>query len=163
MSRYDYYESMERRIEKLERELARKNEIFGLFKKKDKGSNNSNNSKNGKDAYVSQNQIKEFQYSMLEKGATNHLGAELYKNSRGTYYYEYTAVNNMQYLPNKLRFTVGDGGYGDGQTAVVNVFEGTRKIDSFMFNIDDKKESYKACDFIKNHVKNAFKKLNFKY
>ena len=38
MSRYDYYESIERRIEKLERELARKYELFGLFKKKDKGS-----------------------------------------------------------------------------------------------------------------------------
>lgn len=160
MSRYDYYESMERRIEKLERELARKNEIFGLFKKKDKGGKSG---KNGKDTYVSQNQIEEFQYYMLEKGATNHLGAELYKNSRGAYYYEYTAVYNMQYLPNKLRFTVGDGGYGDGQTAVVTVFEGSRKIDSFMFNVDDKKESYKACDFIKNHVKEAFKKLNFKY
>ena len=38
MSRYNYYESIERRIEKLERELARKDELFGLFKKKDKGS-----------------------------------------------------------------------------------------------------------------------------
>ena len=38
MIRYNYYESIERRIEKLERELARKDELFGLFKKKDKGS-----------------------------------------------------------------------------------------------------------------------------
>lgn len=160
MSRYDYYESMERRIEKLERELARKDELFGLFKKKDKSSTSG---KTSKDTVVSQNQIKEFQYSMLEKGAMKHLGAELYKNSRGAYYYEYTVTYNMQYLPNKLRFTVGDGGNGDGQTAVVNVFEGTRKIDSFMFNVDDKKESYKACNFIIDHIKKAFKKYKYKY
>lgn len=41
MSLYNYYESIERRIEKLERELARKDELFGLFKKKDKGSTGS--------------------------------------------------------------------------------------------------------------------------
>lgn len=33
MSRYDYCESLERRIEKLERELYRKDELFGLGSK----------------------------------------------------------------------------------------------------------------------------------
>lgn len=155
MKRNDYYESMERRIEKLERELNRKDEIFGLFKKKDKKAGSSGSNK--EQVYVSKEQLEKFEKVLYYLDKRDIVMGDIKKDSNGRYYGIFEARSGASRKAINLCFMVTDYGDNDGKTAVVKVLKGKNGsvIDKRIFNIEDRDEAYDACEFIVKYIQRA--------
>ena len=134
MSRYDYCESLERRIEKLERELYRKDELFGLGSK-----NRGVTISNGKN---------------LMKMLKSSIQPDLRK------YLSYEAgVNdfNISFKANDgvITFWFRDSKDNDGMTNV-RCASRNRNFEDKTFDITDKADIEDICDWMEERITRAY-------
>lgn len=158
MNRYDYYESMERRIEKLERELARKDELFGLFKKKDKGS------KGVKSVRLTRDQLDDFLSDLkkYEPSVINNTSSKVeeLESSRGKFHV-LRIVCRPYATDFDMEFNMSDSS-NDGKTATVKAQLGSKALDSFTFDITKSSAIKGACKWIESALRNAITDYNEK-
>ena len=161
MSRYDYYESIERRIEKLERELARKDELFGLFKKKDKGSAGG---KVGTSKKLTYDQLDDFisDLKKYEPKVYNNasIGIKELNGSSGKSNV-LTIVCDKPATSFNMKFIIYDRS-SDGKTAVVKAELGGNQASSLSFDITKDSAIKGACRWIENTLRSAIDDYNEK-
>ena len=161
MSRYNYYESIERRIEKLERELARKDELFGLFKKKDKGSTGG---KVGASKKLTYDQLDDFisDLKKYEPKVYNNtsIGIKELNGSSGKSNV-LTIVCDKPATSFNMKFVIYDRS-SDGKTAVVKAELGGNQVSSLSFDITKDSAVKGACRWIENTLRSAIADYNEK-